>query len=143
LTVFQRIDSYKGESRFETWLTAVAVNHCRMRLRKRKIRQALSLEQLTPDRLFRLAGRGDDVSEIVHQRQRRQTLWDMVDQLGDKLRLPLILRYHYALSCDDIAVVLDQRKSTIYQQLNEGRCRLEKMAQQQEAESQVTLAEIQ
>ncbi len=71
LTVFQRIDSYKGESRFETWLTAVAVNHCRMRLRKRKIRQALSLEQLTPDRLFRLAGRGDDVSEIVHQRQRR------------------------------------------------------------------------
>ncbi len=67
----------------------------------------------------------------------------MVDQLGDKLRLPLILRYHYALSCDDIAVVLDQHKSTIYQQLNEGRCRLEKMAQQQEAESQVTLAEIQ
>jgi RNA polymerase sigma-70 factor (ECF subfamily) len=143
LMVFQKIDSYKGEARFDTWLTAVAVNQCRMRLRKRKIRQALSLEQLTPDRLFRLAGRGDDVSEIVHQRQRRQTLWDMVDQLSDRLRLLMILRYRYALSCGDIAVVLDRRKSTIYQQLNEGRRRLEKMAQQQEAEAQVTLAEIQ
>jgi RNA polymerase sigma-70 factor (ECF subfamily) len=143
LMVFQKIDSYKGEARFDTWLTAVAVNQCRMRLRKRKIRQALSLEQLTPDRLFRLAGLGDDVSEIVHQRQRRQTLWDMVDQLSDRLRLLMILRYRYALSCGDIAVVLDRRKSTIYQQLNEGRRRLEKMAQQQEAEAQVTLAEIQ
>jgi RNA polymerase sigma-70 factor (ECF subfamily) len=142
LTVFQKIDSYKGESRFDTWLTAVAVNHCRMRLRKRKIRQTLSLEQLTAGRLFRLAGRGDDVSEIVHQRQRRQTLWDMADQLSDRLRLPMIFRYRYALSCGDIAVVLDRRKSTIYKQLNEGRRQLEKMAQQQEAESQVTLAEI-
>ena len=143
LMVFQKIDSYKGEARFDTWLTAVAVNQCRMRLRKRKIRQALSLEQLTPDRLFRLTGRvDDDVSEIVHQRQRRQTLWDMVDQLNDRLRLPMILRYRYGLSCGDIAFVLDRRKSTIYQQLNEGRRRLENMTRQQEAESQVTLAEI-
>jgi RNA polymerase sigma-70 factor (ECF subfamily) len=142
LMVFQKIDSYKGEARFDTWLTAVAVNQCRMRLRKRKIRQALSLEQLTPDRLFRLAGRGDDVSEIVHQRQRRQTLWDMVDQLNDRLRLPMILRYRYALSCGDIAFVLDRRKPTIYQQLNQGRRRLENMIQQQEAEIKVTLAEI-
>jgi RNA polymerase sigma-70 factor (ECF subfamily) len=143
LAVFQKIGGYKGESRFDTWLTAIAVNQCRMRLRKRKIRQALSLEQLTARRLSRLTGRGDDLSEVVHQRQRRQTLWDMVDKLNDQLRLPIILRYRYALSCGDIAVVLDRRKSTIYQQLNEGRRRLEKMAQQQETEVQVTLAEIQ
>ena len=143
LAVFQKIDGYRGESRFDTWLTAIAVNQCRMRLRRRKIRQALSLEQLTARRLSRLTGRGDDLSEIVHQRQRRQTLWDMVDKLNDRLRLPIILRYRYALSCGDIATILDRRKSTIYQQLNEGRRRLEKMAQQQEAESQLTLAEIQ
>jgi RNA polymerase sigma-70 factor (ECF subfamily) len=142
LAVFQKIDGYKGQSKFDTWLTAIAVNKCRMRLRKRKIRQLLSLEQLTPSRLFRLSGRSDDISDIVHQRQRRQTLWDMVDQLNDRLRLPMILRYRYALACGDIAVILDMRKSTIYQQLNEGRRLLEKMAQQQEAESQVTLAEI-
>lgn len=130
LAVFQKIEGYKGESAFETWLTAVTVNQCRMRLRKRKIRAALSLEQLSPSRLLRTGGKRQDLSDVVHRRQQRQTLWEMVDRLNDRLRLPLILRYRYALPCADIALILEKRKSTIYQQLNEGRRELEKMAQQ-------------
>ena len=53
----------------------------------------------------------------------------MIDALNERLRLPLILRYRYALPCADIALVLDKKKSTIYQQLNEGRRELERMAQ--------------
>jgi DNA-directed RNA polymerase specialized sigma24 family protein len=56
----------------------------------------------------------------------------MVDRLNDRLRLPMILRYRYALSCADIALILDKRKSTIYQHLNEGRRELEQMARQLE-----------
>ena len=132
LAVFQHITSYRGDSTFKTWLTAVVVNQCRMRLRKRKISQALSLEQLSPGRLFRSGGKREDLSDVVHRRQQRQTLWEMVDQLPDSLRLPMILRYRYALPCPDIAVILNKRKSTIYQQLKEGRRELEKMAQQVE-----------
>ena len=135
LAIFQKIDGYKGDSTFETWLTAVAVNQCRMRLRKRKIRQAISLEGLTSGRLFRSGGKNDDLSEIVYKRRQRQILWEMVDQLNDRLRLPLILCYRYALSCADIAVILDKRKSTIYQQLNEGRRSLEQLARQPETGS--------
>ena len=142
LAVFQKIDSYRGESRFDTWLTAIAVNQCRMRLRKRKIQQVLSLEQFSARRLFGLTGRGEDLSDVVHQRQHRQTLWDMVDQLNDRVRLPIILRYRYGLPCSDIATVLNRRTSTIYQYLNEGRRQLERMAQQQEGHIQVTLGEI-
>jgi len=142
LAVFQKIEGYKGDSTFETWLTAVAVNQCRMRLRKRKIRSALSLEQISPGRLFRSGGKRKDLSDVVHRRQQRQTLWEMVDRLNDRLRLPLILRYRYALPCADIALVLDKRKSTIYQQLNEGRRELEKMAQKLEmGESPAALKE--
>ena len=132
LAVFQKIESYQGDSTFETWLTAVTVNECRMKLRKRKIRNALSLDQLSPSRLFRSGGKPEDLSDVVHRRRQRQTLWEMVDELHDRLRLPLILRYRYALPCADIAEILDKRKSTIYQQLNEGRRELEKMAQQLE-----------
>jgi RNA polymerase sigma-70 factor, ECF subfamily len=132
LTVFQKIESYQGDSTFETWLTAVTVNECRMKLRKRKIRNALSLDQLSPSRLFRSGGKPEDLSDVVHRRRQRQTLWEMVDELHDRLRLPLILRYRYALPCADIAEILDKRKSTIYQQLNEGRRELEKMAEQLE-----------
>lgn len=135
MAVFQKIGDFKGKSTFETWLTAVAVNQCRMRLRKRKIRQALSLDQLSPRRLFRSGGRRKDISDIVYERDQRQTMWQLVNNLQDSLRLPIILRYRYAMNCGDIAHVLDKKKSTIYQQLNEGRRALEKMAQQREAGS--------
>ena len=142
LAVFQKIEGYKGDAAFETWLTAVTVNECRMRLRKRKIRQALSLEQLSPGKLFRSEGKRRDVSDVVHHRQQRQALWQMVDQLHERLRLPLILRYRYALPCTDIALILDKKKSTIYQQLNEGLRELEKMAQVFEMGKSPTSARI-
>jgi RNA polymerase sigma-70 factor (ECF subfamily) len=135
LVVFQKINSYKGESAFETWLIAITVNQCRMRLRKQKLRQFLSLERLSRERLFGARSSGEGVADAVHQRQRRQTLWDLVDRLDDRLRLPLILRYRYALPCGEIADILDRRQSTIYQHLHEGRKLLEKMARQEEAES--------
>ena len=133
LAIFRKIDGFKGESAFETWLTAIAVNQCRMRQRKRTVRQFLSLEQLSPRRLFRLSSRDDNVADIVHSKQRRETLWEMVDELQERLRLPLILRYHYGLSCADIGIILGRQTSTIYQQLNEGRRLLEQKLQQQES----------
>ena len=132
LAIFQKIDGFKGESAFETWLTAIAVNQCRMRQRKLKVRQFLSLEQLSRRRLFRLSSREDTVPEIVHGHQCRQDLWSTVDQFDERLRLPLILRYRYGHSCSDIAEILDRRVSTIYQQLNEGRRLLEQKLQQRE-----------
>ena len=132
LAVFQKIGSFKGESAFETWLTAIAVNQCRMRQRKLKVRQFLSLEGLSSFRLFRLSAGDEPVSDIVHSRQRRQALWDMVDEFDARLRLPMILRYRYGLPCGEIAIILERRTSTIYQQLNEGRRLLEGMLQQQE-----------
>ena len=137
LAVFQKIDGFKGEAAFETWLTAIAVNQCRMRQRRRNVRQILSLEQLSPRRLFRLSSQDDHVADIVHSRQRRQSLWDVVDQFDERLRLPMILRYRYGFSCGDIAIILNLRRSTIYQQLNEGRRLLESALQQQESRAPV------
>ena len=133
LAVFQKIESFKGESAFETWLIAVAVNQCRMVQRKRNVRQFFSLEQLSPRRLLCLSSQQRDVADIVDKRQRRQVLWEIVNQWPERLRAPMILRYRYAFSCSDIATILNRRTSTIYQLLNEGRRLLEKVQQQQEA----------
>lgn len=46
LRVFRDIAGYRHKSSFETWLVAVVVNVCRDRLRRRKVRQALSLDWL-------------------------------------------------------------------------------------------------
>lgn len=130
LAVFQKIDGYKGDAKFETWLTAIVVNRCRTRLRRRRIRQLLSLEYLTDRRLLRHHSHETELAAVVHDRQRRALLWEMVDQLEDRLRLPLILHYRYDYPCATVAQILGKKRSTIYQLLNEGRRRLEQLARQ-------------
>jgi RNA polymerase sigma-70 factor (ECF subfamily) len=128
--VFERIKDYRWQSAFSTWLTAIVVNRCRDKLRRRKVRRALSLD--------RLRGRANDVNlaETVARRQRRQTLWALVDRLDDKHRLPVILHYHEGLPCEEVARALGLRTSTVYSRLNTARVRLRAMLQERlESES--------
>lgn len=130
IAVYQKIGSFRAEASFKTWLTTIVVNQCRTRLRRQRIAQFMRIEQLSPRNLFEMSKREDDTSSIVHNRLQRNALWQAVDQLPTRLRLPLILRYRYALACDEIARVLKVRKSTVYSQLHEGRRALELSMQQ-------------
>lgn len=136
LRVFQHIDRYNGESSFETWLVAVAVNVCRDRLRRRKLRRALSLDRLAPGRvprwLARAFGGGEDPAAAVQRQEQRSGLWAMIGRLDDRHRLPLILRYGYGLSSDEVAEVLGLRTGTVYVYLSRGRQQLRAMIEAQE-----------
>lgn len=131
LRVFERIDRYRGTSSFETWLVAVAVNVCRDRLRRRKVRQVLSLDWMGPGWLVRVLGRGEDPADAIQQQEHRRSLWDTVDRLDERHRLPLILRYHYGLSCGEVAEALGLSTGTIYVRLSEGRRILRQMLLEQ------------
>jgi RNA polymerase sigma-70 factor (ECF subfamily) len=128
LRVFKRIGDYRGASAFGTWLTAVAVNVCRDRLRQQKVRRAMSLDWLKGH-----AG-GSDVFNTIADRQARQHLRALVDRLEEKLRLPVILFYQENLSCEEIAYVLGARTSTIYTRLYLARSQLRKMIEEQNAQ---------
>jgi RNA polymerase sigma-70 factor (ECF subfamily) len=125
LRVFERIKHYRAESSFETWLTAVVVNVCRDRLRRRKVRQALPLSQ------FHDQASSGDLAETVAGELRRQTLWSLVNRLQEKYRLPIILHYHEGLSCGEVAEVLALRTTTVYSRLNTARVQLRAMLQEE------------
>ncbi|MCB8965532.1 MAG: RNA polymerase sigma factor [Chloroflexota bacterium] len=125
LRVFERIKSYEGQSSFKTWLTSIVVNTCRDKLRRQKVRHALSLDWL------RGKAAAHDVVEEVSQRQQQQQVWAMVNQLDEKYRLPLILHYVERLSCDEVATVLQIPTSTVYSRLNTARIKLRQLHQEQ------------
>lgn len=131
LRVFERIDRYRGASSFETWLVAVTVNVCRDRLRRRKVRGVLSLDWPRPGWLARILGHSEDPMEAMQQQEHRRSLWDTVDRLDERLRLPLILRYHYGLSCGEVAKALGLATGTVYVRLSEGRRCLRQMLLEQ------------
>jgi RNA polymerase sigma factor (sigma-70 family) len=104
-------------------MTAIMVNVCRDRLRRRRVCSALPL-----DWLRNRAGSGDVVQE-VGARSQRQMLWSLVDRLDDKHRLPVILHYHGGWPCDQVATILKVRTSTVYSRLNTARTQLRAMLQ--------------
>lgn len=123
IRIFERINRFRGQSAFETWMTVIMVNVCRDRLRRRKVRRALPLDWLRDQ-----AG-DEDVAREVGARSQRQTLWALVDRLDDKHRLPIILHYHEGWSCGEVAEILAIRTSTVYSRLNTARIRLRAMLQ--------------
>lgn len=118
LRIFQQINRYQGKSSFKTWLTTIVVNTCRDRLRRKKVRKAFSLDWI------RGHASDQDVAQEVSERQDTQQLWSCVNQLDDKLRIPLILHYHERISCDEIGQILGVKTSTIYARLNKARKQL-------------------
>ena len=125
LRVFERIKRFKGQSSFKTWLTTIVVNLCRDRLRRRKVRQAFSLDWL------RGQASGYRLTEEVAQRERQRTLLAIIDQLDDKYRLPVILHYFEGLPCGQVAEVLQIRTSTVYSRLNTARNQIREAAGRQ------------
>jgi RNA polymerase sigma-70 factor (ECF subfamily) len=133
LTAFQKIEGFRGESALETWLIAIVVNQCRSRLRRQKARRLLSLDSLSPQRLLAAGKQNADPAAIVGKRLQQDALWQLVNQLDDRLRLPILLHYRYGLSGEEIAGALGVAKNTVYERLSQGHKRLRQLHQLAEA----------
>ena len=108
------LSSFRGQAEVKTWLTSIAVNACRGRLRKRKARQVLT----TTLQSLHLARSAPATPEaLTLQRESDQQLWQAVDALDDKHRLVVILRYVHDLSTVEIAASLGISQGTVHSRL--------------------------
>ena len=114
-------ESYRGQASPKTWLASIAVNICRGRLRKRRIRQKLQsvLEGLHLVTAYEL---GPEKATL--QNEADLYVWQAVDSLDEKHRLAVILRYVHDLTTSEIAAVLGTSEGTVYSRLHYARQRL-------------------
>jgi RNA polymerase sigma-70 factor (ECF subfamily) len=112
---------YTPGSNFKAWLFTIAVNVCRGMLRKRKARQALErLLRTAPDRPAPAGPPEDQAAQNEDYRQIRAA----VEQLDEKHRLVVVLRFEGGMSIEEIAQVLSIPKKTVYSRLYEAFRRL-------------------
>ncbi len=122
IAAFNARDGYRGEASEKTWLFSIAINACRRRLRKRKAREGLVQ---TLQSVFRVTGAGPTHPEdTLIQREARSALWQAVEALGEKHRLPIVLYYDHNLSVAEIAQALDLPSGTVLSRLHTARERL-------------------
>jgi RNA polymerase sigma factor (sigma-70 family) len=112
----RRLDRYQVGTNFKAWMYTIAVNTCRDYLRKRATRARVSrvweaIQSLTP--------RAPDPEAATIENESRARLWGLVDQLGEKHRLVVILRLGQDLSIREISQILEINEKTVYSRLYE------------------------
>jgi len=114
----RNLSGYRGDSEPRTWLYTIAVNTCRGRLRKRRSRQRLENSLRVISSLFE---RTADPEQAAIQDEADWQVWQAVDNLSEKHRLPVILRYVHELSAPEIAAILGLSEGTVHSRLHYAR----------------------
>lgn len=115
LKLFVKLEQFRSEAEFTTWLYRVVVNTCIDEQRKHK-------------RFFPLADllglREPRVKKTQEEKYERREMSDEVQRavadLKLKLRLPILLKYVEGLSYEEIANVLEISPGTVASRLNRG-----------------------
>ena len=113
LRVLGRIEQYRGEARFSTWLYRVVVNV--FLDRRKSLRRWTVVDESV---LARQASAEPSPEAQLMRSQVQRQVASAVAQLSLKLRVPLVLRYSAALSYAQIAETLGVREGTVASRLN-------------------------
>ncbi len=112
---------------FSTWLYKITVNECWDLLRKKKVRPLVYESDLSEEQARQILaseqkeGAGPDISERLEARQRVERL---LEGLGERDRLMLILKEVEGFSIEEIAKVLELNANTVKVRLFRARRRV-------------------
>lgn len=127
VAALRALDSFRGESSLKTWLFSITVNVCRNRLQRAQSRGRL---RQVLQSLF-LQNQAHPESDAI-QRESDSALWRAVHALGEKHRIPVILRYYHDLPVAEIAEMLGMPVGTIHSRLNHARDKLRTLLKEDE-----------
>ncbi len=132
-TIYSKIEGFRGQSAFSSWMYRIIVNAAFMKLRKRKQQATVSLEDLTPavkqfciERESLLANRSDN---ITINRELRDKLEDAIGRLPDQYRAVFILRDVDGLSNQEVSEILELSIPAVKSRLHRSRLMLRKKLQ--------------
>lgn len=118
LKVFASLNSFRGESRFTTWLYRIATNECINRLKRPRF---LSLEELKreyenerkPIEPPQFIDTSPLPEELAERHEIQKLVHKAIDELPDHYRLVITLRHFQGFSYDEISEALDLPVGTV------------------------------
>jgi RNA polymerase sigma-70 factor (ECF subfamily) len=132
LQVYRRLASFRGESRFGTWLYRIATNAALMQNRVRARQRAESLDAFLPG--FDAAGvhlgtpaelqSAASVDEIVDRRLLAEKARAAIERLPEPNRVAFVLRDLEEMSTSDVAEVLGIEPAAVRQRVHRARLML-------------------
>lgn len=112
LSAFKAVGTFESKSRLSTWLHRIAVNHALMRLRNRRCRTEVCIDDLLPrftadgHHVEAPAAWGAEAIDLLAQRESKELLWRAIDRLPDAYREVVVLRDIEGLSTEQTGELL-------------------------------------
>jgi RNA polymerase sigma-70 factor (ECF subfamily) len=122
ISALRSLPAYREQQSFKAWLYTIALNQSRSYLRKRKLLERL---RTTLTAIFQTE-RQKEISpeEAVIQNEKEAQIWKSLNQLDERHRIVLVLRYFHELSIAEISEILSVNQGTIHSRLHNAREKL-------------------
>ena len=127
LTVFEKIDHFRGDSSFSTWLHRVAVNAALMRRRKSKADRSVPLDDVMPSFDERghlavdIADWSQQAGDPVLAREAGEVIEAAVEKLDEMYRTVFALRDVQGFSTEETAEILELSMPAVKSRLHRAR----------------------
>ncbi len=106
LHVHRSLASFRGESRFTTWLYRLTLNVARMHVRKQKSRPKLRLAGDDEQGVLEQPSH-ETPAHVADRNERGRAFYRLLDKLSEKKREALVLHDLEGVAAEEIAVLLD------------------------------------
>jgi len=115
IRVYTKLDTYDDTSKFSTWLFSIASHYCIDRLRRRHF-TLIPWDDLGS--WYHFPDQGTPRPEqVLIEAEAAQEMQNLLNLLPPDYRLALVLKYWYAMSCQEIAQTLETTVSAIKSKL--------------------------
>ena len=126
LKAFSKLASFRGDSKFSTWLIQITYNEARMKLRKAhsNLYESIDDTQQNEDGEFWPKDYADwrpIPSELLEENEIRQAVQDAISSLSTNYREVLILRDVHRLSIKETAMILGISEGSVKTRLHRAR----------------------
>ncbi len=129
LKAYKSLRSFKQEARFSSWLYQIALNLCRDRIRRRRGKTMVILDELEEGGAA-MPVAGPTALDLLQERDTSRLVAQAIEALPDEQREVIILKEYEGLTFLEIAHVLEVPISTVktrlYRGLDQLRSRLER-----------------
>jgi len=128
VTVFKTVDTFRGESKFSTWLLRIAANHCKNRIKylSRRRTDGAGLDDLSDDKmsdagLAPVQSHIDAPDVLLEAAELERLMQKAIETLDEDHRLLIVLRDVEELSYEEIGEVTGLAEGTIKSRLHSAR----------------------
>ena len=123
LRIYKALPTFKGQSSFSTWAYRITMNTCLDDLRRKKVRQAQSLDQML-DIGWAPVDENNTAERHLENNELKRNLSRAIQSLPEEMRAAVVLRDIQGFSYEEIANVLSTNVGTVKSRISRGREKL-------------------